>query len=225
MLKGLKDKVVSGIENLIGGGTASGSVAAAMAFARSQHGKPYQWGGAGNPSWDCSGFMSGIQKVIMGQSPLGRLWSTFSFQGDTAPAGWRRGLRSPFMVGITNAGVGHTAGTLGGMNVESRGGDGVITGSRARGYNDSLFTDWYGFAPALGTFDSGGYLQPGMNLAYNGTGRPEPVLTTAQWNALSSSGTRQAPADQRSYNWTLVGSHMTAAEQMAEIQRRMELPV
>jgi phage-related protein len=224
MLKGLKDKVVSGIESLIGGGTASGSVAAAMAFARSQHGKPYQWGGAGNPSWDCSGFMSGIQKVILGQSPNGRLWSTFSFQGDTAPAGWRRGLRSPFMIGITNAGVGHTAGTLGGMNVESRGGDGVLTGSRARGYNDSLFTDWYGFAPALGTFDSGGYLQPGMNLAYNGTGRPEPVLTTAQWNALSRSGTRQAPADQRSYNWTLVGSHMTAAEQMAEIQRRMEFP-
>jgi phage-related protein len=185
MLKGLKDKVVSGIENLIGGGTASGSVAAAMAFARSQHGKPYQWGGAGNPSWDCSGFMSGIQKVIMGQSPLGRLWSTFSFQGDTAPAGWRRGLRSPFMVGITNAGVGHTAGTLGGMNVESRGGDGVITGSRARGYNDSLFTDWYGFAPALGVFDQGGYLQPGMNLAYNGTGRPEPVLTQSQMRTLA----------------------------------------
>ncbi|RST13470.1 hypothetical protein [Streptomyces sp. WAC05950] len=189
MLKGLKDKVVSGIEGLIGGGSASGSVAAAMAFARSQNGKPYQWGGAGNPSWDCSGFMSGIQKVIMGQTPNGRLWSTFSFQGDTAPAGWRRSLRSPFMIGITNAGVGHTAGTLAGMNVESRGGDGVITGSRARGYNDSLFTDWYGFAPALGTFDSGGYLQPGMNLAYNGTGRPEPVFTTQQANALMRTST------------------------------------
>ncbi|WP_405941630.1 hypothetical protein [Streptomyces sp. NBC_00207] len=224
MLKGLKTKVIKATEELIGGGTASGSVAAAMGFARSQAGKPYQWGGAGDPSWDCSGFMSGIQKVILGQSPLGRLWSTFSFQGDTAPAGWHRGLRSPFMVGITNNGVGHTAGTLAGMNVESRGGDGVIVGSRARGYNDGLFQDWYGFAPALGKYDSGGFLQPGMNLAYNGTGRPEPVLTGSQWNALSSSGADTAP-DQRSYNWTLVGSHMTAAEQMAEIQRRMELPV
>ncbi|MFI1449077.1 hypothetical protein [Streptomyces virginiae] len=220
MLKGLKDKVISGVESLIGGGNASGSVAAAMGFARSQAGKPYQWGGAGNPSWDCSGFMSGIQKVILGQSPLGRLWSTFSFQGDTAPAGWRRGLRSPFMIGITNAGVGHTAGTLAGMNVESRGGDGVTVGPRARGYNDSLFTDWYGFAPALGTYDSGGYLQPGMNLAYNGTGRPEPVLTTGQFNALASSRSDR-PADQRSYNWTLVGSQLTAEQQMAEMQRRM----
>lgn len=221
MLKGLKDKVISGVESLIGGGSASGSVAAAMGFARSQAGKPYQWGGAGNPSWDCSGFMSGIQKVILGQSPLGRLWSTFSFQGDTAPAGWRRGLRSPFQIGITNAGVGHTAGTLAGMNVESRGGAGVVVGSRARGYNDSLFTDWYGFAPALGTFDSGGYLQPGMNLAYNGTGRPEPVLTTAQFNALATSGSRQPAADQRSYQITLQGSHLTKAEQAAELMRQM----
>lgn len=192
MLKGLKDKLISGVEGLIGDGNASGSVAAAMGFARSQAGKPYQWGGAGDPSWDCSGFMSGIQKVIQGQSPLGRLWSTFSFQGDTAPAGWRRNLRSPFMIGVTNAGVGHTAGTLAGMNVESRGGDGVTVGSRARGYNDSLFTDRYGFAPALGTFDSGGYLQPGMNLAYNGTGRPEPVFTTAQASALTRAAARPA---------------------------------
>ncbi|HET6634706.1 MAG TPA: transglycosylase SLT domain-containing protein [Streptomyces sp.] len=36
-----------------------------------------------------------------------------------------------------------------------------------------------------GGYDSGGYLQPGWNLAYNGTGRPEPVFTTAQANALT----------------------------------------
>ncbi|MGV9888394.1 transglycosylase SLT domain-containing protein [Streptomyces sp. NPDC003395] len=35
-------------------------------------------------------------------------------------------------------------------------------------------------------YDSGGYLQPGLNLAYNGTGRPEPVFTTAQANALTT---------------------------------------
>ncbi|MFF3377176.1 transglycosylase SLT domain-containing protein [Streptomyces sp. NPDC002680] len=37
-----------------------------------------------------------------------------------------------------------------------------------------------------GGYDSGGYLQPGLNLAYNGTGRPEPVFTTGQANALTS---------------------------------------
>lgn len=35
-----------------------------------------------------------------------------------------------------------------------------------------------------GGYDSGGYLQPGLNLAYNGTGKPEPVFTTQQANAL-----------------------------------------
>lgn len=47
-----------------------------------------------------------------------------------------------------------------------------------------------------GGYDSGGYLQPGMNLAYNGTGRPEPVFTTAQSNALTSLAARgvQQPA-------------------------------
>ncbi|WP_053692179.1 phage tail tape measure protein [Streptomyces sp. WM6372] len=185
MLQALKDKVVAAAEGLIGG-SASGSVAAAMGFARSQAGKPYQWGGAGDPSWDCSGFMSGIQKVIQGLSPGGRLWSTFSFQGDTAPAGWKRNLQSPFMIGITNDGVGHTAGTLAGMNVESRGGDGVVVGARARGYNSPLFHDRYGFAPALRKYDDGGWLQPGVTTAVNATGRPEAILTAPQWQAVSS---------------------------------------
>lgn len=218
MLRDLKDKVVSATESLIGGGSASGNVAAAMAFAKSQAGKPYQWGGAGNPSWDCSGFMSGIQKVILGQSPFGRLWSTFSFQGGTAPAGWHRGLRSPFMIGITNDGVGHTAGTLGGMNVESRGGDGVVVGARARGYNSGLFHDWYGFAPALKKFDQGGWLQPGLTLAYNATGRPEPVLTSGQWAAMNRGGA----GEQRQYTINLNGSSMTSEEQAADLVRRLE---
>jgi hypothetical protein len=33
-------------------------------------------------------------------------------------------------------------------------------------------------------YDSGGYLAPGLNLAYNGTGRPEPVFTSQQANGL-----------------------------------------
>ncbi|GAA3384509.1 phage tail tape measure protein [Streptomyces racemochromogenes] len=219
MLQGLKNKVIAAAESLTGG-SASGNVAAAMGFARSQAGKPYQWGGAGNPSWDCSGFMSGIQKVIEGRSPLGRLWSTFSFQGNTAPAGWHRNLRSPFMIGITNDGVGHTAGTLGGMNVESRGGDGVVVGSRARGYNSALFHDRYGFAPALKTFDSGGWLQPGLTLARNDTGKPEPILTSSQWDAIGRSPA--GGADQRSYHITLQGSQMTSAEQAADLVRRLQ---
>jgi SLT domain-containing protein len=94
--------------------------------------------------------MGGIQKKIDGKNPNGRIWSTFSFQGASAPAGWQRHLKAPFMIGITNKNKGHTAGTLGGVNVESRGGDGVLVGPRARGYNNSLFGDWYGYKPSKG---------------------------------------------------------------------------
>lgn len=136
-----------------------------------------------------SGFMSAIESVIRGQKPH-RRWSTHAFSGRTAPPGWVYHGNSPFRVGITAAGVGHTAGTLGKTKVESRGGDGVVVGSRARGYNDRLFNSWYGFKP--GSYDSGGYLQPGLNLAYNGTGRPEPVFTSAQASALTSMAARSA---------------------------------
>lgn len=170
-----------------GGGLGGPRIQAALKWAKTQAGLPYQWAGNGNPSWDCSGFMSAIESVIRGQKPH-RRWSTHAFSGRTAPPGWVYHGNSPFKVGITAAGVGHTAGTLGKTNVESRGGDGVVVGSRARGYNNSLFTSWYGFKP--GSYDSGGYLQPGLNLAYNGTGRPEPVFTTQQASALTSMASR-----------------------------------
>lgn len=139
----------------------------ALAWARTQNGKPYQWGGNGDPSWDCSGFMSAIESVIRGQKPH-RRWATGAFSGSSAPSGWVRGTRSPFMIGITNAGVGHTAGTLNGVNVESRGGDGVIVGSRARGYNSGLFTDRYGFKG----YANGGSPRPG-EIAWVGENGPE----------------------------------------------------
>ncbi|MGX1472396.1 UNVERIFIED_CONTAM: hypothetical protein RKD50_001204 [Streptomyces canus] len=33
-------------------------------------------------------------------------------------------------------------------------------------------------------YDSGGYLEPGLNLVANGTGKPEPVLTSQQWDDI-----------------------------------------
>jgi phage-related protein len=182
-----------------GGGIGGPKIQAATRWAKTQNRLPYQWGGNGNPSWDCSGFMSAIESVIRGQKPH-RRWSTHAFKGGTPP-GWVKNGQSAFKVGITHAGVGHTAGTIGKTKVESRGGDGVVVGSRARGYSDRLFTSWYGFKP--GSYDSGGYLQPGLNLAYNGTGRPEPVFTTGQANALTSMAGRGAAAGPASFQGDL----------------------
>ncbi|RPK76610.1 Phage-related minor tail protein [Streptomyces sp. ADI97-07] len=140
---------------------------AGLAWARTQAGKKYQWGGNGNPSWDCSGLVSAVESVIRGQSPH-RRWATGSFSGATAPAGWVLGARSPYMIGITNAGVGHTAGTINGTNIESRGGDGVVVGSRARSYHDPLFTHTYGFKG----YADGGSPRPG-EIAWVGEDGPE----------------------------------------------------
>lgn len=183
-----------------GGGVGGPKIQAALKWARTQNGLPYQWGGNGNPSWDCSGLVSAIESVIRGQKPH-RRWATGAFSGKTAPPGWVLHGDSPYRIGITNAGVGHTAGTLGKTNVESRGGDGVIIGKGARGYRDKLFPDWYGFQP--GKYDSGGYLQPGLNLAYNGTGRPEPVFTAAQSNALTTMAGRGGASGPASFRGDL----------------------
>jgi hypothetical protein len=193
LLKGLSNKALSGMLGFLGGedkkAAGGPGVQKALSWARTQNGLPYQWAGNGNPSWDCSGLTSAIESVIRGEKPH-RRWATGSFSGASAPSGWVRNLNSPYMIGITNAGVGHTAGTIGGVNVESRGGDGVIIGKGARGYNDALFRDRYGFLPAT-KFDSGGLLQPGQ-LGANYGRRPERVLTpdhTAKLDALLASGT------------------------------------
>ncbi|AUG87279.1 endolysin [Streptomyces phage Rowa] len=165
----------------------------ALTWAKRQAGKPYIWGGVGPKGFDCSGFMSAIQNVIMGKPANRRVWATGAFSGANAPGGWVRGMKAPFMVGITNAGVGHTAGTLNGVNVESRGGDGVVVGSRARSYRDALFTDWYGFKPSK-KYDNGGWLMPGARMTANETGKPEPVFTASQWSVLSTLAARGAEA-------------------------------
>jgi hypothetical protein len=155
---------------------------AALQWARSQVGKPYLWGSAGPTGFDCSGFMSAITNVIRGRSANSRLGSTASF-----PWAGFAGGDGLFTIGSTKnagGGIGHMAGTLLGVNVESRGGQGVVVGGSARGAHDRLF----GTRAHLATYDSGGTLQPGYTLAYNGTGKGETIRTAEQEAALRAGG-------------------------------------
>jgi hypothetical protein len=151
----------------------------ALQWAKSQVGKPYIWGSAGPSGYDCSGFMSAITNVIRGNSPYARLGSTASFPWSGFSAG-----NGMFTIGSTpNAGdgIGHMAGTLLGVPVESTGSVGVRVGGSARSASNGLFTE----RAHLGTFDDGGWLQPGYTVAFNGTGQPERIRTAEQEAALS----------------------------------------
>lgn len=138
------------VKNLVatvtGGGAAGGPInpglAGALQWARSQVGKPYLWGGVGPAGYDCSGFMSAIINVIRGSNPYRRLFAT----GSMPAGGLIEGLRSAFQVGWFTGNPGHTAGTLNGVNVESRGGRGVLVGPAARGWNDPMFNRRAGLA-------------------------------------------------------------------------------
>lgn len=92
-----------------------------------------------------SGFMSAIANYIQGRPLYGRRFSTPQAGGRTL-GGFTRNKVSPFRIGVVKGSPGHTAGTLNGVNVESRGGDGVVIGPRARGWNDRLFSMAYGLA-------------------------------------------------------------------------------
>ncbi|ADD81132.1 tail length tape measure protein [Rhodococcus phage ReqiPine5] len=113
-------------------------------FAKSQHGKPYQWAGPRfvGDSFDCSGFMSSIAAAITGGNVWQRYWYTGSFgrgQGPGGPQGFVPGVDAGFSIGVTDdpggPGGGHTAGTLGAIpalgihspvNVESGGSIGDV---------------------------------------------------------------------------------------------------
>lgn len=111
-----------------------GGYGGALGFASSQVGKPYVWGAVGPGGYDCSGFMSAITNFIRGKSPYSRVGATGSFPW----SGFDRGP-GPFMIGSVKGNPGHMAGTLLGVNVESRGGQGVVVGGGARGAGNGLF--------------------------------------------------------------------------------------
>lgn len=143
-----------------GGPIGAGGFARALVWARSQAGKPYRYPMVGPGSYDCSGFISAVINAIRGRNPHSRLFSTGMFQGGPSRLiGMTRNKRSPFMIGViptgeTSAALGHVAGTLNGVNVESSGGVGVRVGPRARGWNNSLFKYFYGMARG-GIFGTG----------------------------------------------------------------------
>ena len=175
----ITDRLVGWIKGKVSAGGPG--VQRALAFAKREAGKPYVWGGVGPHGYDCSGFMSAITNVIKGRPPHSRLFTTHSFGAAGGPGGFVRNKKSAFMVGVTDAGVGHMAGTLAGHDVESSGSAGVRFDGGARGANHPMFSRVYGL-----TMDQGGVIPPkSWSLIRNNTRRSELVLTGAQQDLLA----------------------------------------
>ncbi|NKS62368.1 tape measure protein [Rhodococcus hoagii] len=107
-------------------------------FLSRESGKPYQYGGVGNPSWDCSGFASAGYALMTGRNPYQRWFTT---ESDFRALGFVAGLNpnAVLNLGVMNGGGGmnsHMAGTLNGIPFES-GSNGVRYGNGALGANDS----------------------------------------------------------------------------------------
>lgn len=150
---------------------AGGGLVAAKDWARGKAGNPYQYGGVGNPSWDCSGIASDLYAVATGKATGTRYFTT---ESDFTALGFVSGLGGPndMSIGVMRGGGGpdsHMATTLGDLNVESSGTDGVEVGSGAQGAADFPLK-WH--LPLGG--DPGGMLNPGnggtSGLGSGGTG-------------------------------------------------------
>ncbi len=159
---------VSGVRKQLGEGAAFANggvvgdldkrVASLFGKLKGEHGKPYQYGGVGNPSWDCSGLWSGIvQDLNGGNLHGGRIFNTESNFGNF---GFVPGLGGRVTIGVLSGkgggANGHMAGTIDRVNIESSGDNGVQIGGRARGSDHPLFNHAYTLKEFLGKFISGG---------------------------------------------------------------------
>lgn len=71
-------------------------------------------------------------------------------------------------------------------------------------------------------FDQGGYLPPGYSTVFNGTGRPEPVLTPPQWEAIISDR-REDGSPRVVYNIEFAENKLTLADLQAHERRQAAL--
>lgn len=124
---------------------------AAFEWAKAQVGKTYKLDGFGD-TFDCSTYMSGIATMIR-DGKASRWFTTWSFNsGEKNPLpGWERDLEAPFMIGITDNDIGHTGGTLLGVEFEATaaGNRVVRMGDVARGAKDPLYQYVYGYRPSI----------------------------------------------------------------------------
>jgi hypothetical protein len=166
-----KKMVADVIKFLEGKEAAAGGAGAgkALAFARAQIGKDYQWGATGPNTFDCSGltmraWQAGGRKDIPRTSQQ--------------QMGWVQQVNKPVPGALGFPHPGHVWMYVNPNTII----EAPQTGLKVRQVA-ARAAQVIGVPPAK--YDSGGYLPTGHSLVYNGTGRPEPVLTDQQWQSMA----------------------------------------
>lgn len=150
---------------------------------------PYLTGPAGGFNAQAAGAAQRYAKSILpnygwGPSqfgPLKQLWN--------GESGWRWNARnaSSGAYGIPQALPATKMASAGSdwltnYKTQIRWGLGYIKGRPDYGSPSAAYSKWLARSPHW--YDSGGLLQPGLNLVANGTGKPEPVFTSGQWDDI-----------------------------------------
>ena len=168
---------IDGFASWLKGETSKMGATGIVNAARKAIGVPYVWGGSSiPPGLDCSGLV---------------YWAAHQV-GSSIPRLTAAGYQSGSSAG--NASVpgnllfwGNPA-----WHVAIASGNGMMVEAPKPGAYVRETGIWGNPTAGVYKFDNGGYIQPGLTTVLNKTGRPEPVFTSGQWDALqnrmSSSG-------------------------------------
>lgn len=168
---------IDGFASWLKGETSKMGATGIVNAARKAIGVPYVWGGSSiPPGLDCSGLV---------------YWAAHQV-GSSIPRLTAAGYQSGSSAG--NASVpgnllfwGNPA-----WHVAIASGNGMMVEAPKPGAYVRETGIWGSPTAGVYKFDNGGYIQPGLTTVLNKTGRPEPVFTSGQWDALqnrmSSSG-------------------------------------
>ncbi|OFP69840.1 tape measure protein [Actinomyces sp. HMSC065F12] len=175
---GIPAQLFEGIKGFFKGETdkVGGSGTGLVRQARNYLGIPYVWGGSSiPPGLDCSGLVY-YSLAQMGKR-VPRLTAA-GYQSASTPVGW--GAKRPGDLLFWGSPAWHVAIYSGGSSMVEAPKPGMSV--RETGIWGS---------PTVGRYkyDQGGYLPPGVSQVFNGTGRPEPVFTDRQWDALKQGST------------------------------------
>lgn len=184
------DKGITKIMSVWGSGGGSASI---KAFIKAADSLRYVYGAAGPSAFDCSGIVSAVLGKMLGMRGAGsglRLFTTATI--GAGMYGLRTGLGGVLQIGVT-PGKGHMAARYGGLGFEAESSRTGIKIGAAASRPESFARHFYHMrkgglidfdrfniggdkdALRIMTMDQGGWLKPGLNLTYNGTGRRERV--------------------------------------------------